>query len=328
MAIIRRTSKFKPMLAPHESPQTLPSYFRDLKFPLFVSPKLDGIRCLPRNDPFEDYISLDESVAGPPRLICKSREFLDIPSRQVQELFSGYQGLDGELTEGNPTDKDVYNRTQSFVMSAGKFSERMTFHAFDYAGEEYRDAPFVERLQVVHTKVDEFNKIFGSDVRVVHHELCDTLEEFLYWEDEYLEAGFEGLMWKSPFGPYKWGRGTWLEGYNGKLKRFSDLELPLLGIEEAMLNLNEDVRSPLGLAKRSKSKENLVPAGTTGKLLTEFKGEPIKVSCGAMSHEERLQLFKNPELRMGHLFTLRHFPHGQKDRLRHPRFVGWRTKGF
>lgn len=328
MAILKRAAKFKPMLSPHESPQTLPSYFRDLVFPLFVSPKLDGIRCLPRDEPFEEFIGLDQVVLGESRLVCKSREFLDLPSKQVQRLFSGYQGLDGELTEGNPTDKDVYNRTQSFVMSAGKTSDNMTFHVFDYAGEEHRDTPFVERLQIADAKITELNAIFGSDVRLVIHELCDSLEELLAWEDEYLEAGFEGLMWRSPFGPYKWGRGTWKEGYNGKLKRFEDLEVPFLGIEEAMVNLNEDTRSPLGLAKRSKAKENLVSGGTTGKLITMFKGELIKVSCGAMKHDERLELYKDPDRRKGQQFTLRHFPHGQKDRLRHPRFVGWRMKGF
>jgi DNA ligase-1 len=273
-------------------------------------------------------VSLTESVLGEARFVCKSREFLDLPSRQVQELFSGYQGLDGELTEGNPTDKNVYNRTQSFVMSAGKISEQMTFHIFDYAGEEHKDSPFVERLQIAETKIAEYNAIFKSDVRLVHHQLCDTLEELLHWEDQYLSLGFEGLMWKSPFGPYKWGRGTWLEGYNGKLKRFEDIEVILLGIEEAMINLNEDTRSPLGLAKRSKIKENLAPGGTTGKLLTEYNGEIIKVSCGAMDHYERLELFKDPDSRIGSQFVLRHFPHGQKDRLRHPRFVGWRKKGF
>lgn len=330
LRIIKRPAAFKPMLAPHESPQTYPNYFKDIaaRLPLFVSPKLDGIRCTPRNDPILDFHSLNSHSKGADRLVCKSKEGLDIPSVQVQSLFTGYQGLDGELIEGDPTDEGVYNRTQSFVMSRNKASERMAFHVFDITAHAVRDEPFYKRLDEAYRLTEAYNKEFGSDVRVVAHTLCDTLDEFLECEDSYLEQGFEGLMWRHPLSPYKWGRGTWLESYNGKLKRFLDFEAEVVGFEEAMLNTNADLRSPLGHAKRSKAKAGLVPAGTLGKLIIDYNDEELPVSCGAMKHDERKLVWDNQELYKGRWATIRHFAHGAKDRPRHPRFVGWRLKGF
>src|SRR5712691_7907552 len=88
---------FKPMLALSKLPD-----FRMLKFPLLVSPKLDGIRA---------------SVQGG-QLV--SRSLKPIPNKNVQDLFRNLpEGIDGELIEGNPSD-EPFRRTTSIVMSDDK----------------------------------------------------------------------------------------------------------------------------------------------------------------------------------------------------------------
>lgn len=330
MATRKRGATFRPMLAPHESPQTYPEYFKDIKnrLPLFVCPKLDGIRCLPTNDPILDFDSLDSYEVGDDRLVCKSKEFLDLPSIHVQKAFTPYQDLDGELVEGNVTDAGVYNRTQSYVMSADKPSDALSFHVFDCTNPTYKEEHFYKRFDRMEKMVAEYNARFNGRVFVVEHVLVEHIDDFLAQEDRWLAQGYEGMMWRSPFSPYKWGRGTWKEGYNGKLKRFEDFEAVVVGFEEALVNTNELETDDLGYAKRSKAKEGMLPAGTLGKLIIDWNGEEIPISCGVMTHAERKLVWESRESYRGACCVVRHFAHGQKTRPRHPRFNGWRKKGF
>ena len=330
MATRKRRETFKPMLAPHESPQTYPQYFEDMqrRMPVFVSPKFDGIRCLPKNDPILDFGSLDSFSRGDDRWVCKSRTFIDIPSIHVQKQFVDYHELDGELIQGNPTDPGVYNRTQSFIMSMDKPSDDLSYHVFDCADERYCDEPFYKRIDRAESMVRSYNAQFGSNVHIVSHTLVDHLDDFLEHEDRFLALGYEGMMWRNPHSPYHWGRGTWLQAWNGKLKRFTDFEAKVIGFEEAMINTNDDVKDHLGNAKRSQSKDGLIPAGTLGKLIIDWNGEPIRVSCGIMTHPERQYVWDHKELFLGADCTVRHFAHGQKVRPRHPNFHGWRKRGF
>ena len=74
-----------------------PSELENLKYPVLVSPKLDGIRCL--------------IVDGK----ALSRSFKPIPNLFIQSLLSKqeFNGLDGELVLEGKT----FNETQSIVMS-------------------------------------------------------------------------------------------------------------------------------------------------------------------------------------------------------------------
>src|SRR6185436_6644109 len=86
---------FRPLLASTlESPALL-------KFPVCVSPKLDGIRCM--------------IVGGVPL----SRNGKLIPNLYIRTKLGNqvFHGLDGELIVGEPNGQGVFNRTSSGVMS-------------------------------------------------------------------------------------------------------------------------------------------------------------------------------------------------------------------
>jgi len=318
------------MLAPHDDPQKKKDFFQTMRFPLLISPKLDGIRNTVKNDPVQDFHSLTAapSVAGGVAYKCKSRDFIDLPSIQVQSFFSDYHELDGELVEGNETDPGLYNRTQSYVMSAMKPSDSIAFRVFDIADEKYKNTPFYERLLIAEDLVVLLNIKHGQNVSVIEHIPCESVEELLVIEDRFLEMGYEGIMARDPLGPYKWGRATWDEGYLYKVKRFAEFEARVIGFEEQMTNTNADVRSNLDKAKRSTAKAGMVPADTLGKFIVDYHGTPIKVSCGILKHPQRKEIWANQEKYLGEDIVVRHFPHGMKDLPRHGRFVGFRKKGF
>jgi DNA ligase-1 len=293
------------LLAATVDPKKDPNVFSKLTYPILLSPKLDGIRN-----------HVEESI-------CLSRKNLPLPNKHVQALFKEHEKFDGEVIVGDATDGDiVYNRTQSGVMSIEGEPDAY-FWVFDTTIPELRLKPFVERFKFVETYVANSS---DTRLRLVPHKLVHNLEELLAFEEEMLEMGFEGICGRSPEGIYKEGRSTLKQGILWKLKRFQDDEGIVVGFVEQMTNLNEAVIDETGHTKRSHKAEGKVPAGTLGKFLVQFGSLTIEVACGVLKHDTRKMIWNNKEKYLGKMLKFRHFPHGAKDKPRHPRFVGWRTE--
>lgn len=291
---------FKPMLAPGEDPMSFPDYFKKLNYPLLCSPKYDGIRCVIKSKR------------------AMSRTFKILPSYQVQEEFSEFEHFDGELIEGNPTDFDVYNRTQSHVMSEDKPGD-LTFYVFDYTHPDYLNRPFYERLEFLETMLGTTGK-----TRIVTHEYIESYESLIEYENQCLKLGFEGIMMRNPIGYYKLGRGTFREGLIYKLKRFKDAEGEIVDILPMMENHNTLETDELGYAKRSSSKAGLVEGDIAGKFQVLFNNDILDVAPGSFNHEERKALLKSKDAYIGKQLKFRYFNHGIKDKPRFPRAIGIR----
>jgi len=289
----------RPLLAARESPQTFPRYFEKLQYPLYVSPKLDGIRAR----------AFGSAISRTGKLL---------PSFQVQSMFSGLKDLDGELIEGDPTDLGVYNRTESYVTSQNKPGD-ITFWVFDHFGDPL--APFSDRLELAKETVTALNLPW---LHPLEHRLVFNMEELLEAEDVFLGMGFEGVMLRSPVGHYKNGRSTFNEGILLKLKRFEDTELPLVDILEGFVNNNAKKTDELGYTKRSSSKENKAPSGMAGKYIVNWLGTDIPIAPGNFTHAERVEHLANKEKYLSLPLKFRYFKHGMKDLPRHGRALGFR----
>jgi DNA ligase-1 len=244
-----------------------------------------------------------------------------LPSLQVQDEFYNYEYFDGELISGDPTEEGVYNRTQSLVMSEQKFGE-LSYHVFDYTHPTYLDKFYYERLEIL----DDIFPSVGNIIKV-HHEYVDNETELLEYEQKCLEKGYEGIMLRSPVGIYKQGRATWREGHILKLKRFQDDEGIIVGFEEGMTNMNSPESNEVGYTQRSTKKENMIPSGTLGNFLVEYKGEFISVAPGKLNHEERRHIWNNQEEFLHTYLKFRFFSYGIKDKPRFPRAIGMRDPG-
>lgn len=291
---------FKPMLAPGEDPLSFPDYFKKLQYPLLCSPKYDGIRCIIKSKK------------------AMSRTFKILPSYQVQEEFTNYEHFDGELIEGDCTDFDVYNRTQSHVMSENK-PGNLTFYVFDYTHPDYLNKPFYERLEILESILTPSNQ-----VKIVSHEYIENYDELIKYEQDCLQQGFEGIMMRDPLGYYKMGRGTFREGLIYKLKRFKDSEAKILDVLPMMENHNTLETDELGYAKRSSSKANLVESNIAGKFQVLYNDDVLDVAPGSFNHADRKEILKNKEQYIGKILKFRYFLHGIKDKPRFPRALGFR----
>lgn len=301
---------FRPMLAPNNDPMKDPNFFKSLRYPLLCSPKLDGIRCVIRDS------------------TCLSRTLIPLPSIHVQRMFNEVNYCDGELIQGCSTDFDVYNRTQSYVMSEDKYTDDMHYYVFDTAAEHWADFPFEDRLEIAR----ELVAVSGIDnMHFVEHTLCENEDELLAYEELNLELGYEGIMMRDPLGIYKGGhgganRGTFKEGLIYKLKRFTDAEGIVIGFIEGTRNTNEDIRSNTGTAKRSTSQAGLVLAGTLGKFVVDYNGQTLMVGCGNFNHKERQFVWEHSHQFLGKYLKFRFFGHGQKNMPRMPRAIGFRDE--
>lgn len=292
----------RPLLAPQDTPSTLPTYWDFIKGPVFVSPKIDGIRAL----------NLD---------IVRSRTMKPIPSYQVQDDFAGMcLPIDFEITAGAPNRDNVYNTTQSHVMSANKPTD-IFYHAFDCVGRDTIKEPYQVRLEAL-KELAANSKM--ENLRVVGQHIARSKEEILEIESYYLDQGYEGVMIRGIDGYYKEGRATMREGLIFKLKRWIDSEAVVIGFVERMHNTNPQQTNELGLTKRSSAKEGLKPAGMVGKFVCIYKGEETLVAPGTFTHAQLIEIWNNQEKFLNRFLSIRYFGYGIKNLPRQPRARGWR----
>jgi len=298
---------FRPLLAPHECPLTKPDFFEFLQYPLMVSPKYDGIRC----------IVLDG--------VCYSRSMKPLPSLQVQEDFGHLEYFDGELIVGCPTDPNTYNRTQSHVMSKGKPGE-LRFYVFDYVHPDWLEKAYIERVAKLERLINGPEQTTEAEIKWVEQSWAASERALIEWEESYLSAGFEGVMMRHPGASYKFGRGTYNEGIIYKLKRFQDAEGRVIDVLGGMTNTNKQERDERGYAKRSFKKAGMVTSGMLGGFLVDYEGQEITVAPGAFPHPDRYMILANKEAFIGRLLRFRFMSYGSKDRPRFARAVGFRDR--
>lgn len=274
-----------------------------LTFPLFASPKLDGIRA----------VVLDG--------VLLSRNLKPIPNQHLQSVFghARYNGLDGELIAGEACSPTVFRDTSSAVMSvAGK--PNVKFYVFDNFSEP--ELYFKDRVSSLERRklpADLFVKWLPEKVGSVAS--LTTLEEL------WLEAGYEGAMLRRHDGPYKMGRSTLKEAYLLKLKRFADGEAEIVGFEEQQHNANEATTDALGRTKRTTHKAGKQGKGTLGALLVKDLKTGCEFNIGSgFTDVERAVIWANQPGHLGFIVRYKYFPTGSKDKPRFPVFVGFRDK--
>lgn len=242
---------FKPMLSATCEDIT------KIKYPVLVSPKLDGIRCLIRGG------------------VAVSRNLKPIPNKYVQEKLKGLpDGLDGELIVGPATGDDVWNRSQSGVMSSDGEPD-FTYWVFDQYCAAVSIDGFRERYEgLLAWEMDI--RIDGDryPVGVVPHDRAAHAVILAELEELYVSRGYEGVMIRDPNGAYKFGRSTVKEGGLLKLKRWHDAEAVVVDMVERMHNGNEATKDELGRTKRSTHKENKTGRGDMGALVCLFDTGP------------------------------------------------------
>lgn len=312
----------RPMLAAKRNPspkefsaeeflQDQQEFINNLQYPTLATPKLDGIRCL----------KVDGQVF--------SRSFKPIPNEHVRRVLARRlpDGIDGELMLRKRAD---FNEIQSAIMTI-KGAPAFEFWAFDYVKDSI-DKPYSERIRDLKdwyeneypaTKVMPID--LANDVKLILPRLLETPEELHTYEHEIVtEQGFEGVMTRTPDGPYKCGRATLREGYLTKVVRIFRDEAEVIGFEEKMHNENELEQDEFGLAKRSSKKDGKTGAGTLGRITLRLdSGTEFGTGTG-FDDVTRKEIWENQDKYLGKKLTFE-YRHLSKDNVpRFPAFIGFR----
>jgi DNA ligase 1 len=282
-----------------------------LTYPVLATPKLDGIRCLVINGK------------------AVSRRFKPIPNNYIRQTIestlNSYE-LDGEILVPNRT----FNELSGDVRREEGRPITFEYHVFDVifsAGvDEPLRVPYHQRMQ----ELDALKHWPPFVKKVIPRQFSDPVNLGRY-EQECIEAGFEGIMVRSPNSPYKCGRSTENEGYLLKIKRFEDDEAEIVDVYEEQENQNIATKDVFGRTERSSHQDNKVGKGTLGgfELRSDSWLETFRVGTG-FTADDRLRLWQayqqDHNVFMGRLIKFKHQPSGAKDRPRFPVFLGFRDE--
>ena len=286
----------KPMRAAAATDEQIAALLNKFEY-MIASPKLDGIRCSIQH----------ESV------LTKSLKL--VPNLHVQKCLSedALHGYDGELIVGNPTAHDVYRQTNSAVMRI-KGEPDFKLYVFDNCAEI---SIYKHRRPVITCE--------HPNISILEHMIIDSMDTLALYEKSCLEQGYEGVILRDPHAMYKHGKSTALQGGSIKIKRFTDAEAIITGVEEQMHNGNEATVNELGRTQRSSHQENKVPMGTMGALICKDLETDIEVRLGTgFSDLLRQDIWDNRTVTIGQMVKYKSFKIGVKDKPRHAVFLGFR----
>lgn len=294
----------------------------DIRYPVLVSPKLDGVRCL-----------VDED--GVPY----SRNGKRFANPELTVMFNTFKGAgyDGELGMGNPTEKEFFGRTSGWLrrLEDDHPDQPITYWVFDTFDSSL---PFVNRLPyhwntMAGEQTSDFKEVScitrNFSVRLVQQELCYGPDEVLAWEEKFTSMGYEGIIIRGDIhkAPYKHGRSTLRSQELLKFKRFADAEGVIIGFEAANENQNEAEEDAYGHTTRSSAKAGLVAIERMGKMIVrcdKFE-EPVLLGTGiGLTHELRDEIWANQDKYLGKTVTFAFQLGSDYVKPRFPSFKGFR----
>lgn len=275
---------------------------KPVKFPVLASPKIDGIRAIVRDG------------------MLMTQSLKPVPNKFIQSSvnWADYEGLDGELVVGSPTDANVMQATQSGVMSE-EGEPDWHYWCFDMWTDDQRYDLRFESLK------NYTNSSFGHQkIHLLLQREIDDTKELWEYENSIIELGYEGVMLRNPNGLYKYGRSTENEGYLVKMKRFQDAEATILYSIPLMTNNNPAKTNNLGLTERSSAKEGLVAKNLLGALhVVNDEGVEFDIGTG-FTDEQRHGYWRDKEILIGRRVKFKFFNGGVKVAPRFPVFLGLR----
>ena len=295
-------TQFKPMLAPNQSVD-----LDTIKYPILISGKLDGIRCIFKNGEM------------------LSRSLKQIRNKKLQERFNELKQyskdnnlvLDGEIYSHELTFQEITHFVMTEDIGDEVLPESLNFWCFDVF-DENRPLPFFERVEIYDVILT--NKKYCVRVEQIK---INSREEIQTKFDKMIDNGYEGLIIKDLDGLYKCGRGTLKEGLIYKMKPFKTYDLAVIDVFERMENTSESTINELGRSQKSRHKDDLIPTGIAGGFVVEYQGKSMKVTLTG-NEEFRRDIWTSKEKCIGKVIELKAMEVGSKDVLRHPVFLRFR----
>ncbi len=188
---------------------------KDIKFPCFVQPKLDGTRC----------VAVCGSSGGLYSRNRKTYPNLGHIKVIVAALPAGLI-LDGELYSDELSFQEIVGMVKAETLKKDQVAKepKIQLHVYDIVDPTQGFADRYKRLQELFVGLGE-----GSPLHLVETLECKAVEAVKGFHDKYVKGGFEGVMLRNVGGKYNIGhRCKELQ----KFKEFEDDEFEVIGFGE------------------------------------------------------------------------------------------------
>lgn len=319
--------QFAPMLCPAEKVD-----LSTIKYPIYASTKLDGIRCI-----FH------------PTLGMVSRSLKPIPSMSLNQKFKFLLQyamqynviLDGELYSEGMSFQEITRAVMTEdIFDSKKLKEyekegrdaftyaeclidKIKFFVFDVLNDDLKQ-PFANRIIHFSTMHQKLSPTWVDDIQVVTQIIVNNQQEVLELFEENLQKGYEGLILKNPNGKYKFGRGTLKEGLCYKVKPFIEKSGIIKGfVQSTIVDENaEKTINELGRSVTSKKKDDRILIEKCSAFVIDYNGQDLKVTIAATDAEKE-EIWKNQSEYIGKEVCYKSMEVGAKDLPRHPVAIRW-----
>ena len=269
----------------------------DYSKPVFMQPKLDGVRCLIQYEQVDHFSSPIKYEVKAYSRTGKEWKNIDHILEQLTPFFQEFPDtvLDGELYNHNL--KDDFEKIISLVRKTKptdedrvESAEKVQFHCYDIVNEDWN---FFDRSYFVQSNFAYYGHHQCDSVRAVDHGLVFNSEEVEVAHEEFLDRGYEGSILRKNEN-YECKRSWTLQ----KVKDFSDSEAKIIDWVE-------------GKGKR---------IGTIGKFVA-VDADGNEFGMPVMDKFKYLQNnFKEMQGWVGKTATFTYFERTKKGSYRHPLF--------
>lgn len=252
--------RLRPMLA-----ETFTTRKQHIKYPCGVSAKLDGVRCMIYTD-----------KEGKTEIISRQGKKYDylngIRTEASQVIAENGVVLDGELYTHNIPFNAISGAVRT-KNKPSKYDELIEYHIFDLYIPTAKQTPYVERMKLL-KEIEASGKF--SRLKFVYYTLVSKPEEFPEKHNEFVQAGYEGMIIRNLAGEYKLGRRV-----NDllKYKEFEDAEFPVVDVVEGVGSEKGaaifvcETKNPDKESKEETVTFNVRPRGSVGKRRIQFQNK-------------------------------------------------------
>jgi DNA ligase-1 len=180
----------------------------DIVFPTYIQPKLDGVRCMAKK--------IDEKTIKYYSRMGKEYTTLEHLTPDLLKIMVVGQVLDGEIYSHDYT----FQEAVSYIKKLRPESKTLLYYVFDIISNE----TFADRLY----NMNHLKTMLGKDscVKFLETELVATEDRIYVKHNEYVKAGYEGIIIRNVSGLYSLKkRSKDLQKY----KEFKDEEFIITG---------------------------------------------------------------------------------------------------
>jgi DNA ligase-1 len=183
----------------------------DIKFPCYVQPKLNGVRCIYQGDKF---------------ISRKGKEYTTLNHLAIELKELGITMPDGEIYVHGMAFQEIIRRVKK---DRGVKTQALEYWIYDQVNEhkfKARNDEISNRFKDYFIQAPSIRK---CKIKYVETVLVNSKEEIKQWHDKFVQQGFEGVIIRNVDGLYKVKhRSQDLQKY----KEFFDAEFEIVGYHE------------------------------------------------------------------------------------------------